>query len=91
MHLHGMGLDGMERWYPNYSEEDAAFAAAMIDKYDLLPTAGTDFHGSNRPDVVMGHGIHGNMAVPYSFFENLLPRCRKYVLPKGFSDAGGES
>lgn len=88
--LHGMGLDGMERWYPNYSEEDMAFANAMIEKYHLLPTAGTDFHGKNRPDVEMGHGIKDNMAVPYHFFENLLLHCRKYILPKGFSAGNGE-
>ncbi len=85
VHLHGMGLDGMERWYSNYSPEDAAFAAAMIEKYHLLSTAGTDFHGENRPDVVMGHGVRDNMAIPYELFMDLLPHCRKYVLPKGFS------
>ena len=91
VHLHGMGLDGMERWYPNYSEEDADFAAEMIKKYHLLPTAGTDFHGANRPEAVMGHGIDGNVSVPFSFFANLLPYCRKFVLPKGFSAMGSES
>ena len=90
LRLHGMGLDGMERWYPNYSHEDAAFAEAMIEKYRLLPTAGTDFHGTNRPEVMLGSGIDGNMDIPYAFFSGLLPRCRKYVLPKGFSEAGGE-
>ena len=72
------------------SEEDMAFANAMIEKYHLLPTAGTDFHGKNRPEVEMGHGIKDNMAVPYHFFENLLPHCRKYILPKGFSAGNGE-
>ena len=40
--LHRLGLDGMERFYPNYSAEDAEFAARMIAKYDLMPTGGTD-------------------------------------------------
>ena len=32
LHLHSMGLDGMERFYPNYSAEDAEFAGYMIEK-----------------------------------------------------------
>ncbi|MBO5652090.1 MAG: PHP domain-containing protein, partial [Selenomonas sp.] len=60
--LHRLGLDGMERFYPNYSAEDAEFAAQMIAKYDLMPTGGTDFHGTNRPGIEMGSGMNGNMA-----------------------------
>lgn len=70
--LHSYGLDGMERYYPNYSDDDRAFAAYMIEKYQLLPTGGTDFHGSNRPQIAMGTGIDGNMSVPYEFFANVL-------------------
>ena len=69
-----MGLDGMERFYPNYTAEDAEFAAYMIDKYHLLPTGGTDFHGTNRPGIELGTGVEGNMQVPHSFFENIVNR-----------------
>ena len=75
--LHRLGLDGMERYYPNYSAEDADFAARMIHKYDLLPTGGTDFHGTNRPGIEMGTGMQGNMAVPYAFFQGVKERLAK--------------
>lgn len=75
--LHRLGLDGMERFYPNYSAEDEAFAAEMIRKYDLLPTGGTDFHGTNRPGIEMGTGMNGNMAVPYEFFRGVKERLGK--------------
>ena len=75
--LHRLGLDGMERFYPNYSAEDAEFAAQMIQKYDLLPTGGTDFHGTNRPGIEMGSGMNGNIAVPYAFFSGVKERCAK--------------
>ena len=45
-YLHEMGLDGMEAYYPNYTDDDRAFAHYMIEKYNLLPTGGTDFHGA---------------------------------------------
>lgn len=75
--LHRLGLDGMERFYPNYSAEDAEFAAQMIQKYDLLPTGGTDFHGTNRPGIEMGRGMNGNMEVPYEFFSGVKERLGK--------------
>ncbi|SHK86135.1 hypothetical protein SAMN05216582_12126 [Selenomonas ruminantium] len=77
LELHQLGLDGMERYYPNYTAEDEAFAAQMIQKYDLLSTGGTDFHGSNRPQIEMGTGIDGNMEIPYSFFEEIKTRLEK--------------
>ncbi|MCR5757244.1 MAG: PHP domain-containing protein [Selenomonas sp.] len=72
--LHHLGLDGMERFYPNYTVEDEEFAAAMISKYDLLPTGGTDFHGTNRPGIELGTGKDGNMEVPYAFFQEVKER-----------------
>ena len=82
--LIALGLDGMEQRYPNYSEQDAAFADYMIEKYRMLPTAGTDFHGKNRLAVEMGTGVDGNMAIPYAFFEQIAGKCKKFVLPQGF-------
>lgn len=76
--LHAMGLDGMERWYPNYTQEDSDFAAHMIEKYHLLTTGGTDFHGSNRPQIEMGHGIAGNMAIPYEVYTKIILSCKKF-------------
>lgn len=76
-YLHEMGLDGMEAYYPNYSDEDKAFAHYLIKKYDLLPTGGTDFHGANRSDVGLGTGLNNNLAVPYSFYENICQRLNK--------------
>lgn len=73
--LLGYGLCGMEQYYPNYTAEDKAFALAMIEKYRMLPTAGTDFHGSNRPGILLGSGANGNISAPMSFFENVQRAC----------------
>lgn len=71
------GLCGMEQYYPNYTEADKAFALHMIEKYHMLPTGGTDFHGANRPGILLGTGDHGNMNTPYEFFENICKACGK--------------
>jgi len=43
----------------------------------LLPTGGTDFHGTNRPGIEMGSGMNGNIAVPYAFFLGVKERLSK--------------
>ena len=70
-YLHEIGLDGMEVYYPNYSEDDEKFAHYLIEKYDLVPTGGTDFHGANRPSVDLGSGTNNNLDVPYEFYQNI--------------------
>lgn len=74
--LIGLGLDGMEGYYPNYSEEDQAFATYLIDKYKMLPTGGTDFHGKNRSNVVLGTGINHNMSIPYEWYQSIVNKCK---------------
>ena len=69
--LHELGLDGMEAYYPNYTEDDEQFAHYLIKKYDLLPTGGTDFHGKNRPAIDLGTGNNNNMNVPFAFYESI--------------------
>lgn len=73
--LMSFGLTGMEQYYPNYTEEDKVFARAMIDKYAMLPTGGTDFHGANRPRILLGTGFENNMDTPMSFLDNIRKRC----------------
>lgn len=74
--LMALGLDGMEGYYPNYSEEDQSFTTYLIDKYKMLPTGGTDFHGKNRSNVVLGTGIDHNMSVPYEWYQNIAKKCK---------------
>ncbi len=82
LELHELGLDGMEWDYPDYTPEDRAFAHLLIEKHNLLATAGTDFHGTNRPKVDLGSGIQNNMQVPYKFFEDAAGRVASCLMPK---------
>lgn len=79
--LHALGLDGMEAWYPNYSEDDRTFAGYLIEKYHLLPTAGTDYHGTNRPEIELGSGLQAENAIPFSLFEGVAARVRRVLSP----------
>ncbi len=39
------GIEGIEAIYPKHDEEDTARYLAMADKYNLLVTGGSDYHG----------------------------------------------
>ena len=62
------GLDGLEALYEaNTVEEDIAFSR-MADRLGLVKSAGSDFHGANKPTISLG------MRVPDSFIAPLLER-----------------
>lgn len=68
--LMDMGLDGIEQYYPSFSEQEQEFVDFLVEKYDLLSSGGSDFHGGNRVGISLGIG-DGNLNIPYSVFENI--------------------
>ncbi len=53
-HCADAGFHGMEVWYSNYTAAESAALLALAEKAGLCPTGGSDFHGSRRPDRVIG-------------------------------------
>lgn len=45
------GLDGIEVWYPRANPNDDKLLSEICDRYDLIKTGGTDFHGLNTSNV----------------------------------------
>ncbi len=72
--LKDAGLTGIEVKYANHSHQDEAYASQLSNRYHLLPSGGSDFHGSNKPAIDIGTG-RGNLAVPYSYLEQLAAYC----------------
>lgn len=64
------GLAGMETRYSEYSEETQKTAELLAEKHGIKQSGGSDFHGSNKPDISLGSG-KGNLEVPFEFYENL--------------------
>ncbi len=52
--LRSYGLIGIEVYYSQHSKEQMKEYLGYAKKYDLLPTAGSDFHGSFKPDIELG-------------------------------------
>ena len=42
------GLDGLETFYFTYTTEEAAWTTRMAEKYNLLQSGGSDFHGARK-------------------------------------------
>lgn len=57
------GVTGMEIYYTGYTQSDMQKLFDLAEKYTLLPTGGSDFHGENKPGVQIGTG-DGKLAVP---------------------------
>ena len=64
------GLIGIETEYSLYSEADTAFSKEMCRKFGMLESGGSDYHGRRKRDISIGKG-KGNLAIPYSFYEDL--------------------
>lgn len=63
-------LVGMEVAYSTYSPEETAVAAALAEEFGLLPSGGSDFHGTAKPDIAIGVG-RGKLCIPYGWWESL--------------------
>ncbi len=61
------GLMGMEVLHPAHGMEETECALSLCRQYGILPSGGSDFHGTRKPDVTPGMEN-----VPHTYFENLL-------------------
>ncbi len=68
--LKDYGLDGVEAIYSTYRWYDETHIKALARKYGLSITGGSDFHGSNKPDIDLGVG-RGNLKISYDLWISL--------------------
>jgi hypothetical protein len=57
--LKGFGLDGVEVFYSMHTQAQTNVYAGLCRKLELLPSAGSDFHGDNKPGIALGRGKGG--------------------------------
>ena len=68
--LAGKGLDGLEAYYPGYSAEVSGQITAVAQRYGMIVTGGSDYHG---PTVSPGIEI-GSVDIPEEVLATLLGR-----------------
>lgn len=75
------GLDAIEAVYSCNEGSDEKDYKAMAEKYGLLISGGSDFHGSNKPYIKLSIG-KGNLCIPYEILEHIKFYHRNHELKK---------
>ena len=64
------GLQGMEVYYSEHSNDYINIYNDIAKRLDLVASGGSDFHGDLNPNIELGRGF-GNLSVPDSVLEEL--------------------
>ena len=57
--------------HSSYPPETIALAGKIAEEFHLLPSGGSDFHGSVKPDISLGTG-KGWLSIPAEIYTGLL-------------------
>ncbi|MDD3795019.1 MAG: PHP domain-containing protein [Lachnospiraceae bacterium] len=68
--LKSSGLIGIEAIYSCHSQEQERYIRQLCRRLGLCISGGSDFHGTNKPDIDLGTGM-GGLQVPYEVLEKL--------------------
>ena len=68
-----MGVTGLESYSSTYDKQTRHDLVALAKKYDMVPTGGSDYHGSYKPGLSVGSGS-GDLNVPDDILTELLDR-----------------
>jgi predicted metal-dependent phosphoesterase TrpH len=68
------GVEGIEVWHSQHDPELRRSLATLAERRGLLATGGSDYHGRHKPDVQVGTGTAGNVAVPREHLDALRAR-----------------
>lgn len=64
------GLIAMECIYSTYTPSEERHMKVLADKYELLPSGGSDFHGNTKPKLDLAIG-YGSLEIPEEILINL--------------------
>lgn len=64
------GLIGLEAIYGSYRRHEREGYTDLARRFELIPSGGSDYHGSYKPDLSLGSG-YGDLAVPDSVLDEL--------------------
>ncbi|HXV71434.1 MAG TPA: PHP domain-containing protein [Acidimicrobiia bacterium] len=71
--LRHAGLIGLEAHYSTYRAHERAGYADLARRFDLLPSGGSDYHGTYKPGLSIGSG-YGDLVVRGDLLEALRDR-----------------
>src|SRR5690606_14663866 len=63
------GLAGIETIHSDHNDLLVDHLFGVAGRYDLIPTGGSDFHGTSKPQI--GLGLAGTRRIPREMFDRL--------------------
>lgn len=71
------GLKGLEVYYSSNTGFDEQICYGLANRFHLLMTGGTDFHGANKPNLFLGTGRNHNLNIPEQLLEPLYQHLQR--------------
>lgn len=65
------GLVAIETMHSSYTERQTEDATKLAMKYNLLSSGGSDFHGENKENILLGTGYENNVCISNSILDCL--------------------
>jgi predicted metal-dependent phosphoesterase TrpH len=75
--LRALGLAGIEVYYSTHKQADTSNLSRLADKYGLLLSGGSDFHGSRKRNLDLGTG-YGHLYVPDGILPPIREKAKSY-------------
>lgn len=69
--LAGLGINAVEVYHSDHSPENVSYYKSLAERFGLGMTGGSDFHGANKPKIMLGTGCHNNLNVPDELADKL--------------------
>ena len=69
------GLNAIEAYHSDHEPRDTEQYLGLAERYGLMVTGGSDYHGAVKPGVFLGTGFGGNLKIP----ADLIDRLREYA------------
>ena len=69
------GMNAIEAYHSDHTGQDTKLYLELAERYGLMVTGGSDFHGTAKPGVKLGTGS-GNLQIPANLMEQLRERAR---------------
>jgi hypothetical protein len=69
--LCGAGLNAIEAYHSDHGAGETELYLWLAKRHGLMVTGGSDFHGSPKPEVLLGTGYAGNLHLPDDLLERL--------------------
>lgn len=69
--LHSQGVMGVECFYGSWPERRRQLLLSLARNEGMIPTGGSDYHGTVKKNVRIGRGLEGDLHVPDLVLEEL--------------------